>query len=122
MSFTDLDSCLTQFIYSKTELLVSDEFKHFSTSLHNFSDQFQNALQIGSLALADPKKVNLVVELDNALEEMSVLKRIEFIEHIVAEPYLLLKENNVDTGDFTVQSFKTYWESELFLMRASVKP
>lgn len=101
---------------------VSAEASQFSVSLKTLGTQLQTAMQLGSLAVADSKRAKLVVDLDNALEPMDANNRVIFVEHIVKEPELFLKENNVAIDDFSVQSFQCYWNSELFLMRASLAP
>jgi hypothetical protein len=124
MSFSEFDAFLYAFIsssYSPKEK-VSENALAFSATLHCFSNELQNAMQLGSLTLADPRRVELVVDLDNALEPMSAKNRVQFVEHIVQEPELLLTENRIATDSFTVLSFKSYWVSELFLMRASLNP
>jgi len=122
MSFQKFDEFLQCFIKNAKSAKVSERAQSFASTLHEFSEELQQGMQLGSLTVADPKRVELVVDLDNLLEPMTPLNRVLFVEHIVREPKILLAQNNVETDQFSVQAFSSYWDSELFLMSASLAP
>ena len=115
-----LDQFLEKCIHSNLE--VKEKTISNSKLFFLVKEDLQKAMQIGSLAVADSSRVKVVVELDDLLEPLNLLERIEFVEHLVQEPHLFLQENSIAKEPLTVLSFKTYWESELFLIKASQHP
>jgi len=99
----------------------SEDFKKFSGKLQD-SSAFQNFLELGCISVACPHRVKIVVELDDFLGKLSVQSRIDFVKNLIRDTEVFLIDNNVPINEFTVQSFRRYWESELFIMTASLNP